>query len=214
MRTVRNNKTRGVKTINPSVESDLNRRISNSGRPRLPSPGRDDVAGHAQRIGGSLPCCAPGTGADPPQIIVRVDTRRVPIAPVELDRILPHGRDRERVDARVFRWVSLLTNGTRAPLPEIRRWVDGIVSVTPADANVPRVGTRDLERHRRSRRTQDVAPGRRPSCPLAHSPACTEVSAVGPSKRLTRMAGWPFLVTATRCRIEIVPSVGLYLSRS
>src|SRR6266480_1586084 len=56
--------------------------------------------------------------------------------------------------------------------------------------------------------------GRRPSCPLAHSPACTEVSAVGPSKRLTRMAGRPSLITATRCRIEIAPSVGLYLSRS
>src|SRR6266576_6684852 len=56
--------------------------------------------------------------------------------------------------------------------------------------------------------------GRRPSCPLAHSPACTEVSAVGPSKRFTRMAGRPSRGTATRCRIEIVPSVGLYLSRS
>src|SRR2546425_19439 len=104
--------------------------------------------------------------------------------------------------------------GAGAALAEIRRWVDGIVPVAPADAIVPLVGSRDLERYRRSRRTQGVAPGRRPSCPLAQSPACTDVSAVGPSKRLTRMAGRPSLVTATRCRIEIVPSDGLYLSRS
>src|SRR5205809_2095922 len=136
------------------------------------------------------------------------------IAPLDLDRILPNGSDGERVDAGVLGWVSLLTNGTRAALPEIRCWVDGIMAVTPADANVPFVGARDFEWDRRRRRTQGVAPGRRPSCPLAHNPACTDVSAVGPSKRLTRMAGRPSLVTATRCTIEIVPSVGLYLSRS
>jgi len=83
--------------------------------------------------------------------MVGVDTRCVPIAPVELDRILPNGSDGERVDASVLGWVSLLTNGTRTALPEIRRGVDRIVPVTPADANVPFVGTRDLERYRRSR---------------------------------------------------------------
>src|SRR5439155_11716126 len=155
-----------------------------------------------------------GTGADPSQIVVGVHAGRMPIAPVELDRVLADGHDREGMDAGVLGWSGLQADGARAALPEICRRIDGIVPVTPADANIPFVGTRDLERYRHSRRTHGVVPGRRPSCPLAHSPACTDVSAVGPSKRLTRMAGRPSRVTATRCRIEIVPSVGLYLSRS
>src|SRR5256885_17007475 len=80
------------------------------------------------------------------------------------------------------------------------------MAVTPADPHVALVGTRDLERYRLSRQAQRAPPGLRPSCPLAHSPACTDVSAVGPSKRLTRMAGRPSLTTATRCRIEMVSS--------
>src|SRR3989442_3744649 len=151
-----------------------------------------------------------GTGADPSQIVVGVHAGRMSIAPVELDRVPADRDDREGMDAGVRGWSGLQTDSARAALAEIRRWIDGIVPVAPADANVPFVGTRDLERYRRSRRTQGVAPGRRPSCPLAHSPACTDVSAVGPSKRLTRMAGRPSLVTATRCRIQIVPSDGLY----
>src|SRR4051812_35204166 len=46
--------------------------------------------------------------------------------------------------------------------------------------------------------------GRRPNWPLAQSPACTEVSAVGPSNRFTTIAGRPPCITPTRCRIEIV----------
>src|SRR6266581_2435474 len=55
---------------------------------------------------------------------------------------------------------------------------------------------------------------RRPSAWLAHSPASTAVSDVGPSKRRTRMAARPARSTATRCRIETWPSAGLYRSRS
>src|SRR5207245_274264 len=43
---------------------------------------------------------------------------------------------------------------------------------------------------------------RRPSCFEAHSPACTAVSAVGPSKRCTRMAGRPLRLIATMWKIE------------
>src|SRR6266568_2042091 len=50
---------------------------------------------------------------------------------------------------------------------------------------------------------------RRPSSRLAHSPASTAVSDVGPSKRRTRMAARPARSTATRCRIETWPSAGL-----
>src|SRR5437773_4904416 len=56
--------------------------------------------------------------------------------------------------------------------------------------------------------------GRRPSCALAHIPACTAVSAVGPSNRCTRMLARPFRLTATRWRIETWPSAGLYFNRS
>src|SRR5207253_8118745 len=55
---------------------------------------------------------------------------------------------------------------------------------------------------------------RRPSSRLAHNPASTAVSDVGPSNRRTRMAARPARSTATRCRIEIWPSAGLYRSRS
>src|SRR2546426_823691 len=43
---------------------------------------------------------------------------------------------------------------------------------------------------------------RRPSCLLAHRPAWTAVSAVGPSKRCTRMAARPSRLTATMWKIE------------
>src|SRR5947208_15121898 len=43
---------------------------------------------------------------------------------------------------------------------------------------------------------------RRPSCLLAHRPAWTAVSAVGPSKRCTRMAARPLRLTATMWKIE------------
>src|SRR2546427_312093 len=56
--------------------------------------------------------------------------------------------------------------------------------------------------------------GLRPSCKLAHIPASTAVSAVGPSNRCTRMAGRPFRLTATMWRIETVSSAGLYFNRS
>ena len=63
-------------------------------------------------------------------------------------------------------------------------------------------------------RLKDAAAARRPSCALAHSPACTDVSAVGPSKRLTRITGRPPRLAATKWRIAIVPSAGAYLRRS
>ncbi len=43
---------------------------------------------------------------------------------------------------------------------------------------------------------------RRPSCFEAHRPACTAVSAVGPSKRCTRMAARPSRLIATMWKIE------------
>src|SRR6266700_336785 len=55
---------------------------------------------------------------------------------------------------------------------------------------------------------------RRPSCVLAHIPASTAVSALGPSNRRTRMVARPLLLTATRWRIETWPSAGVYFRRS
>src|SRR6266699_2637068 len=55
---------------------------------------------------------------------------------------------------------------------------------------------------------------RRPSCLEAHRPAWTAVSAVGPSKRCTRLAARPSRLTATMWKIETWPSAGLYRSRN
>src|SRR5439155_7831867 len=92
--------------------------------------------------------------------------------------------------------------------------VHGLGAVAAADSHVPLVGAGDGHRHRVPTHCPPPPPGRRPSCALAHSPACTDVSAVGPSKRLTRITGRPPRLAATRCRIETVSAAGAYLGRN
>src|SRR6266700_7625911 len=93
----------------------------------------------------------------------------------------------------------------------------------PAAAQGVSAGSDDLAQAVHRLRLADVAAQRaelvdrdyrRPSCVLAHIPASTAVSALGPSNRRTRMVARPLLLTATRCRIETWPSAGVYFRRS
>src|SRR5437879_2297813 len=157
------------------------------------------------------------TRAEPAQIIVGVHAGRVPVAPLELDPIPADRLDRHRMDVRVeLAGVGRLTHGAATVLPQVPGGVHRLVPVAPTDPHVPLVRARNRDGHRvpAHRHPPSAAPARRPSCALAHSPACTDVSAVGPSKRLTRITGRPLRLAATRCRIETVSSSGAYLSRN
>src|SRR2546426_2695217 len=158
---------------------------------------------------------APRARAQPPQIIVRVHAGCVPVAPLELDCVAADRLDRHGVDVCVLGTAVLpLADGAATVLTEVAGSVHSLVPVAPADPHVPLVGARDCHGHRVPAHRHPPDPGRRPNWALAHSPACTDVSAVGPSKRLTRITGRPPRLAATRCRIETVSSSGAYLSRN
>src|SRR5437867_6498003 len=133
-------------------------------------------------------------------------------SPLTADRL-----DRHRMDVPVeLAGVGPLAHDAATVLPQVAGGVHGLVPVAPPDPHVPLVGARNRDGHRvpAHRYPPSAAAARRPSCALAHSPACTDVSAVGPSKRLTRITGRPPRLAATKCRIEIIPSAGAYLRRS
>src|SRR2546422_1057078 len=146
---------------------------------------------------------------------------------------VPSAHDFSRL-ADVVRRAAHAAQGPQVGDPEVRRPQE-----RPAPAQAVPAGSHDVPqpvhgfgladraaeraelldryfRHHGGRRAPGCAhtAGLRPSCELAHIPACTAVSAVGPSNRCTRMAGRPFPLTATIWKIETGSSARLYCNRS
>lgn len=102
------------------------------------------------------------TGTEPPQVLVGIHARSVPVAPLELNGVRPHSVDRQGVDIGIERITGVLRafqarSATAGPSQEERR-IHRLVAVAPTDRHVRCVGTRDFDGYR-----GDRLQGRRPS---------------------------------------------------
>src|SRR5262249_52798821 len=95
----------------------------------------------ARLSGATAPGASPArvARADPPQVIERVDARRVSVAPIEMERVLAHrarGRDRDIGIHVLFEDEALSRGladalGAGAAPAEVSRGVDALVPVGP-----------------------------------------------------------------------------------